>query len=204
MYKDKINISIAKQLQLIGQITIIDASPESLEPLGDEGIVWKQNFKDLQATHRNISPDKLLSFIQARYSIEVPEDSKLSWRYLHGVENSIIACKVRDDIEYVYVLVNNGYKNLVKIGVTKQQVRDRVTSINATATVDEWVAKFAIPVKKGSAFKIEQQVHQYFASSRVSSDQGASREFFQVDALTAFDKVREVAAWFQVGNCIVY
>ena len=204
MYKDKISLTTAKVLELTGHIIIIDASPESLAPLGTEGLAWKDNFKTLQQKYRQISPDKLLSFIQAKYSIEVPEDSDFTWRYLHGVENSIIASKVRDDIEYVYVLVNNGYKNLVKIGVTKQQVLDRVTGINATGTVNEWVAKFAVPVKKGSAFKIEQQVHTYFAWCRVSSDQGQSREFFEVDCVTALDKIREVAAFFQVGNVVVY
>jgi len=46
--------------------------------------------------------------------------------------------------------------------------------------------------------------HKFFASSRISSDKGGSREFFKVDPLTAFDKVREVGALFMVGNPIVY
>jgi hypothetical protein len=204
MYKDIITLAAARILESTGDITIIDASPESLGAIEQGGVVWKQNFKDLQARHRHISPDKLLPFISARYSIESVEDCGTSWRYLHGVENSMLSQNNRDDIEYVYILVNPGYKNLVKIGVTKTQVCSRVTSINATGTVDEWVAKFALPVKKGSAFKIEQQVHTFFASSRVSSDQGNSREFFSVDSLTAFDKVREVGVMFRVGNPIVY
>jgi hypothetical protein len=39
---------------------------------------------------------------------------------------------------------------------------------------------------------------------RVTSDQGNEREFFRLDPLTAFDKLREVGALFQAGNPIVY
>lgn len=192
------------ELECVGQITIIDASPESLEPLGQQGVIWKQNFTTLQTKHRHISPDKLLSFVSARYSIEVPQYDNMSWRYLHGVENTAIQAKVSDDVEYVYVLVNPGYPSLVKIGMTVHSVEGRVTSINATGTVNEWVAKFSLPVTKGSAYRVEQAVHKYFASQRVSSDQGGSREFFTVDVMTAIDKVREVGAMFQAGNPIIY
>jgi len=34
MYKDKITLDRAKQLQSVGDIIIVDASPESLPPLG--------------------------------------------------------------------------------------------------------------------------------------------------------------------------
>lgn len=209
MYKDKLNLATAKQLEGTGQITIIDASPESIAPLGQEGEVWKQNFTNLQSKHRHISPDKLLSFIGAMYTIEVPElydvdNGLFSWRYLYGVHNKEISSKLPSDTEYVYILVNAGYPNLVKIGMTIHDVHGRVTSINATSTVTEWVAKFALPVSKGSAYKVEQAVHKAFASSRVCSDQGGTREFFEVDIMTAIDKVREVGAMFQVGNVIVF
>lgn len=209
MYKDKLTLTTAKQLEGAGQITIIDASPESIAPLGQEGEVWKQNFTNLQSKHRHIAPDKLLSFIGAMYSIEVLEYSdeakgQFSWRYLYGVQNKEISSKLSTDTEYVYILVNAGYPNLVKIGMTIHDVQGRVTSINATSTVTEWVAKFALPVTKGSAYKVEQAVHKAFASNRVSSDQGGTREFFEVDVMTAIDKVREVGAMFQVGNVIVY
>jgi hypothetical protein len=104
----------------------------------------------------------------------------------------------------VYILVNAGHPDIVKIGMITTTVNGRVTSLNASSTVDEWVAKFAICVSKGSAYKVEQAVHSFFASQRVSSDMGGSREFFTIDPLTAFDKVREVGALFMVGNPIVY
>ena len=150
-----------------------------------------------------------MSFLNARYLIEITEQpnyitNTFSWRYLHGIENSKIKDKSRDNIEYVYILVNNGYPDLVKIGMTVTTVSSRVTGLNASSTVDEWVAKFALPVEKGSAYKVEQAVHTFFASQRVSSDKGGSREFFTVSPLTAFDKVREIGAMFAVGDPIVY
>lgn len=204
MYKDKINLTTAKVLELTGVITIVDASPDSLSPIGEEGKQWKENFITLQTKYRKISPDKLLSFVSARYSIEVPEEGNISWRYLHGIENSILKEKTTDDIEYVYILVNPGYPSLVKIGMTIKDVKSRATSINATATVDEWIPKFALPLQKGTAFKVEQAVHAFFVRQRVSSDLGNSREFFTLDPLTAFDKVREVGSLFTVGNPITY
>ena len=210
MYKDKISISEAMSLELIGEITIVDVSPESLPPLGENGKRWREAFTTLQSKHRHISPDKLLNFLSAKYLIEVSEglvdidSNTYSWRYLHGIENSKIKEKSLDNIEYVYVLVNPGYPSLVKIGMTIHDVHRRVTSINATATVEEWVPKFALPISKGNALKVEQGVHKAFRSKRVSSDLGSEREFFELDPFTAFDKVREVGEMFRVGNPIVY
>ena len=210
MYKDKISLSEARVLESIGEITIVDASPESATPFGENGKQWKEAFIKLQSKHRHISPDKLLNFLSAKYLIEVSEgivdtdSSTYSWRYFHGIENRQIKEKSKDNIEYVYILVNPGYPSLVKIGMTIKEVSSRVTSINATATVEEWVPKFALPVEKGTAFYVEQAVHTFFASQRVTSDLGNSREFFTLDPLTAFDKVREVGAVFAIGNPITY
>lgn len=210
MFKDKINLEKAKALVESGHITIVDASPESLPPFGEDGKQWKENFIRLQTKHRHISPDKLLTFLSARYLIEASEGiidddtSTYSWRYLHGIENKKIKDKNKDNIEYIYILVNPGYPDLVKIGMTIHDVHRRVKGINATATVEEWVPKFALPVEKGTAYYIEQSIHTFFASQRVSSDRGGSREFFTLDPLTAFDKVREVGAVFTVGNPITY
>lgn len=209
MYKQKLDLATATALESQGLITIVDCSSESLQPLEQHGQTWKDNFKTLQTKHRHISPDKLMSFLDAQYTIEVSQQvgtaaNQFIWRYLHGIKNSSIQAKNADDVEYVYILVNAGYPNMVKIGMTTNSVEGRVTELNASSTVNEWVAKFAIPVSKGSARKVEQSVHKFFASFRVSSDMGGSREFFTIDCLTAFDKVREVGAMFMVGNPIVY
>ena len=210
MYRDKISLPEAMSFESLGDITIVDASPESLSPFGENGKKWKEAFITLQSKYRHISPDKLLNFLSARYLIEVDEGivdkdaNTYSWRYLYGVENTKIKERSIDDIEYVYILVNPGYPDLVKIGMTIHDVNRRVTSINATATVEEWVPKFALPLRKGTAFRVEQAVHTFFASQRVSSDLGNSREFFTLDPFTAFDKVREIGALHRVGDPITY
>jgi hypothetical protein len=210
MYRDKISMTEAMSLELIGEITIVDSSPESVTPFSESGKKWKENFITLQSKHRHISPGKLLDFLSARYLIEVSEGqvdeytNTFSWRYFHGIENKKIQEKSTDNIEYVYVLVNPAYTSLVKIGMTIHDVHRRVKGINATATVEEWVPKFALPVKEGSALKVEKAVHKYFSSVRVSSDRGGSREFFKVTPFEAFDKVREVGDMFRVGDPIIY
>ena len=210
MYKDKISLCEAMSYELLGYITIVDASPESIAPYPKVGKKWKEAFQILQSKYRHISPDKLLNFVSAKYSIEIaegPVDSQSNvylWRYLYGIQNSKILAGNDDNIEYVYVLVNPGYPHLVKIGMTIKEVRGRVTQLNTSGTVEEWEPKFALPVMKHSAYKIEQAVHNFFSSQRVNSSNGGSREFFAVDSLTAFDKIREVGALFVVGNPIVY
>jgi hypothetical protein len=210
MFRDKISMAEAMSLELIGEITIVDSSPESVLAYPKVGKKWKEAFITLQSKHRHISPGKLLDFLSARYLIEVSEGqvdeytNTFSWRYFHGIENKKIQERSTDDIEYVYVLVNPAYTSLVKIGMTIHDVHRRVTSINATATVEEWVPKFALPVKKGSALKVEKAVHKHFSSIRVSSDRGGSREFFKVTPFEAFDKIREVGDMFRVGDPIIY
>lgn len=210
MYQETITMDSAKRLESKGTITIVDASPSNIPPMDGNGRQWKENFIHLQTKARHISPDKLISFFSAKYLIEVneglvdPDTNTYSWRYLHGIENKAIKSKTADNIEYVYILVNPGYPSLVKIGMTIHDVRRRVKGINATATVDEWVPKFALPVRKGTAMKVEKAAHDFFTSVRVSSDHGGKREFFTLSPLTAFDKVREIGALFQVGEPIIY
>jgi hypothetical protein len=209
MYRDKIDLDTAKALEETGEIIILDSSPESLPPLGEEGLLWRENLKTLQSRTRHISPDKLLTFYNARYTIEVPMDNDpqtgtYSWRFLTGLETSKIQEKIQDNIEYVYVFVNEGYPQLVKIGMTRGEILSRAKAVNTSGVLHEWIPKFALPLSKGSAIKVEQAVHKHFSSLRVNSDMGSSREFFTLDPLTAFDKVREIGALFMMGNPITY
>lgn len=210
MYKEKLTLTQAISMEEIGDIMIIDASSEALPPLTHpQGGSWKENYIQLRTKFRHISPDKLLSTLSSRYIIEVPvavdlDSNTFTWRYLHGLENAQVSKRVKTSTEYVYVLVNAGYPDLVKIGMTTDTVEKRVASINNASTVNEWKAKFALPVRSGAAMLIEQQVHKSFKQFRVDSDQGSSREFFKLDPFIAFSKVREVGSIHRVGEDLVF
>jgi hypothetical protein len=131
MFKDKISLQQARVLAESGEITIVDASPETTPAFPEGGKEWKENFIRLQERHRHIQAHRLLDFLSARYLIEISEgivdkdSNTYSWRYVHGIENSKIKEKSIDDIEYVYVLVNPAYPSLVKIGMTIHDVNRR-------------------------------------------------------------------------------
>ena len=208
MYQEKLSLDKALHLQSIGEISLIDASPSSLSPIESEfGTLWKNNFHILQSKAKHIPTGRVLEFYSAKYIIEIPQVldpySKL-WRYLHGIENTAIKSKSVDNLEYVYILINPSHPSIVKIGITKLDVLNRVNSINTSGVVTEWIPKFAVPLKAGTAFKVESAMHKFFASKRVSSDLGSSREFFNISALDALDKLREIAALNMIGNVILY
>ena len=207
----KIDYDKAVELQNAGQIILVDTSYTQLKAVDNEyGQLWKDNYSELLIKVPHVSPGRIVDFFSAKYITEYLESTphgesfQYTWRYLYGIENKSVKDKIKDQVEYVYILINPGYPNLVKVGITTKDVNARVTSINATATVHEWVIKYAIPVSKDSSYKIEQQVHRALAQYRVDSDQGNSREFFDIDALTALDTVTKVGALYMVGNIIVY
>jgi hypothetical protein len=204
MFRNKITLEYALELEEKGDIIIVSSNNDiTYHPKAHE---WLSNFDLLKSKARHIQIDKILKYFSALYVIEIPRysDDTTEWFYLYGIENNNIKSKIKDNIEYIYILINPGYPDLVKIGMTEKTVEGRVKSINATSTVNEWVAKFALPVSKGSAYKIEQQIHKYFASERITSDHGNEREFFKISSLKAFDKLREIGALHQVGEPIIY
>lgn len=205
MFRDKITLEQALELEEKGDILIISTIDDiSYHPKASE---WLSNYNLLKTKARHIQPDKLLKHFPAIYSIEITnqiDNGIMEWFFLYGIENNNIKAKTKDNIEYVYILINPGHPDLVKIGMTEKTIEGRVRGINITSTVTEWIAKFALPVSKGSALKIEQQMHKYFANDRVSSDHGNEREFFKISPLKAFDKLREIGALHQVGEPIIY
>lgn len=207
----KISYDDAIKLQNQGDIILIDISGGQLAKVDNEyGQLWKDNFHQVLIKTPHIPINKILEYYSAKYVCELVETKphgecfQYTWRYLYGIENKQIQNKTSDNTEYVYILVNDGYKHLVKIGMTTSTVEQRINGLNTSGILDEWQPKFAIAVSKGSALKVEQQVHKAFANVRVSSSKGGKREFFEVDCLTAFDKLREIGSLYMVGNPIVY
>jgi hypothetical protein len=205
MYRDKITLEHALSLAETGEITIVSTLDDnSYHPRASE---FYTNYITLKSKARYIQTDRIFNYFPAFYSIEIPvhvDENTMEWYYLYGIQNLEIKNKTKDNIEYVYILTNPGYSDLVKIGMTERNVSTRAKWINGAGVLTEWVPKFALPVAKGSAYKIEQQMHKLFAESRVDSDQGHEREFFRLNPLTAFDKLREIGALHQVGDPIVY
>ena len=205
MYRDRITLDKALTLAETGEITIVSTLDDtSYHPLANE---WYSNYISLKEKARHIQSDRLFTHFPAHYTIEIPNDideDTIEWIYLFGIKNPDIKFRTKDNIEYIYILTNPGEPGIIKIGMTERTVEGRVKGINATSTVTEWVPKFALTVSKGNAFKIEQQMHKAFANLRIDSDQGNEREFFKLDPLIAFDKLREIGALHQVGNPIIY
>lgn len=205
MYQVKLDYNQALEKEALGEITVIDLSPKSIPTLNQR---WRDNLQVLQERYPNVSINRIVDFLQAKYTIEkkelVPgESNTYSWRYFHGIENRA-GNNSTEGIEYVYLLTNPGYPDLVKVGMTIHSVEGRVASINATSTVHEWIPKFALPVSKGTALKVEQSVHKALEHCRVTSDQGSTREFFRIDPIEALDKIREIGERFKSGKVIVY
>jgi hypothetical protein len=205
MFRDTLTLEEALLKESKGEITILD--PHTDQSYHQSAKAWQHNYTALRSKFRHIDVSKLLTFVRARYVIELPftiDNDTKAWHFLYAVDNTELKYHTKDNIEYVYILINPDYPDLIKIGMTERTVEKRVSAINETSTVVEWVPKFALPISKGNAFRIEQQLHKYFSDVRVTSDQGNEREFFRLDPLTAFDKLREVGALFQAGNPIVY
>jgi len=205
MYRTKIHLNQAVDLEEQGEIKIVSTIKDgTFHPKAQE---WYDNYLALREKARHVKSEKIFDYFPALYSIELSlliDDESHEWIYLYGIENTEIKTRTKDNIEYIYILINPGYPEIVKIGMTVRTIEDRVNSINATSTVNEWVPKFGLAVSKGSAFNIEQQMHKYFAHHRIDSDHGNSREFFKLSPLTAFDKLREIGSLHQVGEPIVY
>ena len=141
-----------------GEIILVDASPSSLENIPHEyGGLWKENYKRLCLKAHHLPSTKVIQFYQPKYlvcitNIETTEDSKeFTWRYLYGVENKTIQNRTSYTVEYIYVLVNPEYPDLVKIGMTTDTVHKRVGSVNNSGVVSEWEPIFALPVEKNTA-----------------------------------------------------
>ena len=81
-----------------------------------------------------------------------------------------------DDIGFIYLAVNDTMPGLVKIGLTKGDVRERMKELSSDTGVP---APFGCPYfcKVKNPAKVEKQLHEQFAFCRESSN----REFFRVD-----------------------
>jgi hypothetical protein len=203
MFIQKISLDQALALEESGTIILVDNSQDTYIDYHPRAFEWKSNFTDLRLKAPHISSQKLFDHYTTPYLIEVTL-GEYHWRYLQGVLNLSKTTIPSDNIEYVYILTNEGYPGLLKIGMTAQSPEVRLKSINGTGTVRVWKLAFALPLRSGSAYKVETQVHKYLNHVRYHAEKAFDREMFNTDLTTAVDIVRRLGEVFRVGDPIFY
>lgn len=210
MYTDNLTIERALKLEQSNKIIIFDASQDSNFSYHQRARQWKDNFTQLRTKFRNTSPNKIPELIQARYRIEInqgiinKQTNTYSWRYLYGVETSNTTKILTPLREYVYLLVNPAYPNLVKIGTTTKKPEIRLKQINSTGTVNPWELYCIIPVKPGTGFKLENTLHKQFQDRRYHVKNKNDREMFFVSPEVVLNYVKQVSSLFLSGTIKYY
>jgi hypothetical protein len=169
---------------------------------------YYNNFQNLLQKYPRIPSESILDFIGCEYASDIEvrsndDSGAITWILLYAKD--ILKLQDRERAEtsgkYVYVLTNDAYPNLCKIGKAVNP-ESRINGINSAGTVSEWVLRFALPVTND--YKVENLVHRHLQEFRRDSDQGHSREFFEVDFETAVKAVEYFGKDFYVGEPIIY
>ena len=205
MLTDTISFDKALELESKGKLLIFDTG-DNLN-YHERAKEWQDNFLQLRTKARHVQSQNIAEHFNARYLIEKTtkiNEYTYEWKYLRGIENTSAGSTVEDSVEYVYALINKGYPDLIKIGMTRNTPEHRVKQINGTGTVDLWEVKFALPVNPNCGMKVEQQVHKFFQKQRFHVEHENDREMFKIDIFIAMDKIREIGSLFQAGNPIIY
>jgi hypothetical protein len=89
--------------------------------------------------------------------------------------------------EYVYILLNPSFPNLLKIGSTTKAPEDRAKVLSkGTGVPQEFEVIWVYTCFK--AEKIEREVHKKLRKYRINNQ----REFFQIDLQTAIDSIETI------------
>lgn len=169
---------------------------------------YHKNFQDLLFKYRKTAIGQILDFIDCEYYSSVityinRETKAITWTYLYAKDKQKLSLYDHSQTRgnYVYILTNDAYPTLCKIGKAVNPT-SRVGQINNAGTVSEWVLRYALPVSDD--YKVENLVHRHLAAFRQGSDQGHSREFFEVSFETAVNTLNYYGLDFQTGDPIVY
>jgi hypothetical protein len=206
MYQDIIQFEEALLLEEKGEIIIYN--PNIITSIYSTVKEWRDNWDKLRKTFRKVPIHKLPSFANFEYLIEYKfiEDGdpiKVNWVYMYGQD---VSTKVKLDEanskgKYVYILTNEAYPGICKIGKAVTPSR-RVKQINGAGTVSEWVLRYALPVNDD--YKVENLVHKELESLRRSSFQGSSREFFEIKFEEAIKVIEHLGEDFATSQPIYY
>lgn len=207
MYVQIIQLEEAVLLEDQGKITIVDTDSSQEVEYHSKAPFWKQNYTYLRQLAPQVQAVNVFQYFPTPYLIEViisedPDTNSIHWKYLKGVANT--TSTVPDGVEYVYILTNRGYPGLLKIGMTTKTPERRLKGINSTGTVDTWQLAFSIPLRAGTAFKVENQVHKLLNPYRFHAERAYDREMFRVDLPEAIEVVRRVGEYFRVGKLNFY
>lgn len=208
MIRDRISLDQATELYSESFLTIYFPST-TLDNLPDiPGIKeYAQNYIDYAKENKRSSIENLLSLLAPEYEIEIEmpfdhETGTFSWVRLFGVKNpDYKTTSEKEHRGWVYLLTNPAYPELVKIGKAVTPTK-RINGINSAGTVSEWELKAAMPVTDD--YKVESLMHRELEQYRRKSDQGSSREFFEVPMSLAIQTLLEVSKPFTVGDLKLY
>jgi asparagine synthetase B (glutamine-hydrolysing) len=82
--------------------------------------------------------------------------------------------ELADNLYFVYIMSNQAYPNIYKIGWTSSLPEERAEELTGTGHLHPFKVEFS--KKFNNAEQIEQQCHDYFKKNRVANN----REFFEV------------------------
>lgn len=91
---------------------------------------------------------------------------------------------------FIYVLTNDAYKNICKIGMTTNSPDKRLKQINNAGVVEDWQLSYYI--RTGRPYDFEQSIHLKLADIRNRVD----REFFNISIQEAIRVIKEMSPLF--------
>jgi len=208
MIRDKINIEKAIELESESILTLYYPST-SFDNLPDIPYIeqYTESFISYAKDNSRTPIENLLHLLAPEYEVEVEmpfdhETGTFSWVRLFGkIEQSSKKVTEQKHRGWVYLLTNNAYPDLIKIGKAVTPT-SRIKGINGAGTVDEWYLKAAMPVTED--YTVETLMHKQLAQYRRDSSQGSSREFFEVPMSLAMKTLLEVSEPFKVGDLVIY
>ena len=166
------------------------------------------NFQNLLQKYPRIPSESILDFIGCEYASDIEvrsndDSGAITWILLYAKDKLRLQDRERAELsgKFVYVLTNEAYPTLCKVGKAVNP-ETRINGINSAGTVSEWVLRFALPVTND--YKVENLVHRHLQEFRRDSDQGHSREFFEVDFETAVKAVEYFGKDFFAGEAVIY
>lgn len=206
----QINLTQALEMESHGELILYHTNGAQSSLNGySQFSLWKNNFQELIHKYKKIPRGKLIDFLSFDFIIEHREEllnqdpPQSVWTYMYG-KNAESALKFHHSTtkgKYVYVLTNEAYPNICKIGKAIAPI-SRVQQINGAGTVSEWRLRWALPVSDDYA--VEKVVHKHLVGVRMSSFQGSSREFFEISLEEAIQTVENFGEIFKTNEGIYY